>query len=86
MEIFIYYKGKLETPIDEIEDALNDGLSEIEGEVTGVGRGEMGGNIDLEVNDSTSVDQILSSLRQIVGEFNPGVELKVVINEESHVI
>ena len=56
---------------DEIEDALDDALSESElGEVVGGGGGERGYNIDVELRRADSVDSALGIIRGTLRELN----------------
>jgi hypothetical protein len=53
--VYIYSKQRLQEPLGNLEDDLDDLLSGA-GEVTGGGAGEMGWNIDVELEDTASVE------------------------------
>lgn len=86
MDIFIYFFERLNIPLDEVEDALDEALGDL-GEVTGMGSGESGSNIDLEIADENDSRQVLTIIRSVLGNLSvpdssiieiEGVEHKVL--------
>lgn len=86
MDIFIYFFERLNIPLDEVEDALDEALGDL-GEVTGMGSGESGSNIDLEIADENDSRQVLTIIRSVLGNLSvpdssiieiEGVEYKVL--------
>ncbi len=67
MFVAVYINEELEVDREEIEDLLLDALMDQgmdHAKVTGGGSGVDGCNIDLEVDDSLSADEVLGRLRQ----------------------
>lgn len=59
----VYFGLDVNVEIDELEDALGEVLGD-EGEVTGSGIGIKGGNIDIEFNNQSQIDDIVKALRK----------------------
>lgn len=64
MDIYIYFSLENEVDIDEMEDKIDEILGN-KGEVTGSGMGIMGGNIDIEIYDTTIIDILLEELTKL---------------------
>ncbi len=63
MYMDVYFGLDVNVEIDELEDALGEVLGD-EGEVTGSGIGIKGGNIDIEFNNQSQIDDIVKALRK----------------------
>jgi hypothetical protein len=80
MDVFVYFDGKLDLDLDEIEDSLEKALSGI-GEVIGSGLGEAGCNIDIKVNDAKVRPAVLIELiREAVQPLKLGGSGKIVVD------
>ena len=84
MEAFIYYNGETGIAVDELEDELDDVLSNFGGEVTGTGRGEMGGNIDLEFEDESKLFEVIGAIKEALVRFAFPPGTRIVIGSETH--
>jgi len=67
MDVFIYFPAGIDVEKDVIEDTLDEAIGE-RGEVTGGGIGEMGMNIDLDVEDDVTPEEILTVIRGALAE------------------
>lgn len=63
MYMDVYFSSDENVEIDELEDALGELLGD-EGEVTGSGVGIRGGNIDIEFNNQSQIDDIVKALKK----------------------
>lgn len=70
MDVFIYFYERLDVGLDELEDALDRGLSG-HGEVTGGGIGESGSNIDIEIGSSAMNEkEAVDLIRRTLADFD----------------
>jgi hypothetical protein len=84
MDAFIYFVDRLPCGLDEIEDALNSALGD-KGEVTGVGTGQTGSNLDVFVkDDAMSEKQALLLIRQTLADYELPGTTRVVIDGSEH--
>lgn len=86
MVIFIYTNGRLNSGIDELEDALDSALGE-RGEVTGTGTGQVGSNIDIFIEEGMiSEEQALLLVQQVLVEFGLPSATKIIIDGIEHTL
>ena len=83
MEAFIYLKEPTGYGLDELEDALTAALGTA-GEVTGIGRGTMGTNLDVEFFEEIGESRALSILREALAEFALPASAEIVIEGRNH--
>lgn len=76
MYMDVYFGLDVNVEIDELEDGLGEVLGD-EGEVTGSGVGIKGGNIDIEFNNQSQIDDIVKVLK----EFNLPVDTYYIIDK-----
>jgi len=82
MDIFLYFSERLPCGLDELEDAIDSALGEL-GEVTGVGTGEMGSNIDVTIeNEEIPKETVVQLIRNALSPFDLPPTSKMVVDEE----
>jgi hypothetical protein len=82
MDIFLYFTERLPCGLDELEDAIESALGDF-GEVTGVGTGELGSNIDITIdNQDISKDAAIQLVRSAIAQFDLPSTSQMVIDEE----
>ncbi|MBF8192495.1 hypothetical protein ITP53_43815 [Nonomuraea sp. K274] len=65
MELFIYWFGDAWVSRADVEDTIDEVLDG-EGEVTGGGTGDTGGNIDIEIFDDANVERLMVEVAKTV--------------------
>ncbi|WP_326632624.1 hypothetical protein OIE67_46475 [Nonomuraea fuscirosea] len=86
MELFIYWFGDARVSGADLEDTIDDVLNE-EGEVTGGGRGDTGGNIDVEIFDDANVERLMAEIASAVSADLPAnAYYHFAYDEEQHLL
>lgn len=82
MDVFIYYFGCIVADRDAVEDALDESLSNLGGEVTGAGAGEAGGNFDLSFPSGADSIQIRDAIFKVLRSFHFPPDTKLTTAED----
>jgi hypothetical protein len=81
MFAMVSFQGYLNVEKFAIEDELEMAFEGI-GEVCGAGVGQTGCHLDLNVNDSVPVDEVLSRITRVLTDLQVTTEGKIVINSQ----
>ncbi|MGI5289110.1 hypothetical protein ACQEVF_38005 [Nonomuraea polychroma] len=81
MEVFIYWLGDAWTSRADIEDAIEEVLGD-QGEVTGTGAGDTGGNVDIEIFDDADTERLMSEIVQAISDGLPKNAYYVFADDE----
>jgi hypothetical protein len=86
IDAFIYFSGRLQYGLDEIEDAIDSAIAGL-GEVTGTGTGEAGSNVDVFIESGElTKESALRILREVLEEFDFSGQVSIVIDGERFLI
>ncbi|MEV4807822.1 hypothetical protein AB0K18_48200 [Nonomuraea sp. NPDC049421] len=86
MEVFISWLGDANASRADIEDLIEDILGE-QGEVTGGGEGDTGGNTDLEIFEDADTDRLMSEIVQAISDHLPmNASYVLADDEERHLL
>ncbi|WP_093174365.1 hypothetical protein [Sinosporangium album] len=70
MDAFLYWRGEHHISRIEIEYVVEDVLGD-QGEVTGAGSGERGGNIDIEIFEDSAAPRLMVEISKAVAQYLP---------------
>ncbi|MFI6497915.1 hypothetical protein [Nonomuraea typhae] len=86
MEVFISWLGDACASNADIEDLIEGVLGE-QGEVTGGGEGDTGGNIDIEIFEDGDADRLMSEIVQAISDHVPkNASYVFADDEERHLL
>jgi hypothetical protein len=86
VEVFISWLGDARTSEADIEDLIEDILGE-QGEVTGGGEGDTGGNIDIEIFEDADTERLMSEIVLAISDHLPkNASYVFTDDEERHLL
>jgi len=83
MDVFLYSSKALKTGRDELEDDINEFLSD-KGSVTGAGAGIDGWNLDIEIIDGEDSEAVLYDLKGYLNNWPVPDDAYLVVNGKRH--
>jgi hypothetical protein len=83
MDIFLYSSKALKTGRDELEDDINDFLSD-KGFVIGAGAGIDGWNLDIEIFDGNDSEAVLDDLKDFLRNWPVPDDAHLDVNGKRH--